>query len=78
MNESILKLISDLMNMSMDELFEGLDRKDLWSSLLWMEIVFSLEEEFDIQFEESELAQLATPRKLCQAAEQKIHSKETQ
>ncbi len=78
MNESIIKFIGDFMNMSAEKLLEGLDRNDLWSSLLWMEIVFSLEEEFDIQFEESELGQLTTPRKLCQAAEQKISLRNAQ
>lgn len=77
MDEVIMKFIGGFLNLSIEKLSEELDRKDLWSSLLWMEIVFSLEEEFDIQFEESELGQLTTPRKLCQAAKQKICLKET-
>lgn len=75
MDESILQFINSFLKISRDELMKGLDRKDIWSSLLWMEIVFSLEEEYDIQFREDELKELMTPRKLCLAAEREIHLK---
>ena len=67
MNEFSMKFIADFVKMSEEEVFESQDREDLWSSLQWLEVVFSIEEEFDIQFDSDELNSLKTPRKLCEA-----------
>ena len=45
------------------------------NSLQWLEIVFSIEEEFDIQFDLDELKELKTPRKLFEAARNHLAAK---
>ena len=75
MNEFSMKFISDFLGISEEELLKKQDREDLWSSLEWLEIVFSIEEEFDIKFDTDELSLLKTPQKLYQATIKKISSK---
>jgi acyl carrier protein len=38
-----------------------------WDSLKHMEIIFALEDGFDVQFDESEFARLVSPRAICDA-----------
>lgn len=75
MNEFSMKFIADSLKISEEELLNSQDSKELWSSLQWLEIVFSIEEEFDIQFDPDELKELKTPRKLFEAAQNHLAAK---
>lgn len=67
MKESILEIMTEVLKMEKDALLERFDDREVWDSLLRVEILFAIEEEFDIQFDEDELAELVTPQKLCEA-----------
>lgn len=67
MKESILEIMTEVLKMEKDALLERFDDREVWDSLLRVEILFAVEEEFDIRFEEDELAELVTPQKLCEA-----------
>lgn len=67
MKESILEIMTDILKLDQEALLADFDSQEIWDSLLRVEILFAIEEEFDIQFDEEELAQLVTPQKLCEA-----------
>lgn len=67
MKDSIIEIMTEILKIEKDELLENFDSREIWDSLLRVEILFAVEEEFDIQFDEEELAELVTPQKLCEA-----------
>ncbi len=67
MKESILEIMTDILKLDREALLADFDSREAWDSLLRVEILFAIEEEFDIQFDEEELAELVTPQKLCEA-----------
>ena len=67
MKESILEIMTDILKLDREALLADFDNREAWDSLLRVEILFAIEEEFDIQFDEEELAELVTPQKLCEA-----------
>ncbi len=68
MNDRILEIMVGVLKISRDKLLENFDNNEIWDSLTRVEILFEMEEEFDVFFEEEELAALVTPRLLCDAA----------
>lgn len=68
MEDKILEIIIDILKISREKLLENFDNKEIWDSMSRVEILFALEEEFDVFFEEEELAVLITPKLLCEAA----------
>lgn len=75
MNEFSIKFIADFLKISVEEILDCQDSKNLWSSLQWLEVVFSIEEEFGIQFDPDELKELKTPRKLFEATGKRLASR---
>lgn len=67
MKDSILEIMTDVLKLDQDALLNDFDNWEIWDSLLRVEILFAIEEEFDIQFSEEELVELNTPKKLCEA-----------
>ena len=67
MKDTMIEIMTDILKIEKDELLENFDSREIWDSLLRVEILFAMEEEFDIQFDEEELAELVTPQKLCEA-----------
>lgn len=67
MRDSILEIMTDVLKIEKDALLNDFDNWEIWDSLLRVEILFAIEEEFDIQFSEEELVELNTPKKLCEA-----------
>ena len=76
MEQTIMELIRELLKMDTKKLEAHLDDNQVWDSLTWLEAVFSIEEELQIKFEESEFPQIKTPRELCTAAVKKASSNE--
>ena len=58
MKDSIIEIMTEILKIEKDELLENFDSREIWDSLLRVEILFAVEEEFDIQFDEEELAEL--------------------
>mgnify|MGYP002519503084 CR=1 FL=1 len=67
MKETILEIMTDILKLDEEALLKDFDNWEIWDSLLRVEILFAIEEEFDIQFSEEELVALNTPKKLCEA-----------
>lgn len=68
MEEKILSIICDILKLEKEQLMSEFDQKGVWDSLTLVELIFSLEEELDIQFDEETLANIATPKLLYEAA----------
>lgn len=64
MGNRIIEIIAEILKLDVDTLMIRFDDKTVWDSLQRVEIIFALEDELDIQFNEKELAVLVTPKKL--------------
>lgn len=58
MKQKIISIVSDIIGVSEDELEARQDETGVWDSLSRVEIVFALEEEFQIQFTQEEIKEL--------------------
>ncbi len=67
MEEQVLEIMAGILKTDREALQASLDSRDLWDSMLRIEVVLAMEEEFDLRFDEDQLAELDTPRKLLQA-----------
>ena len=72
MEDKILEIIADGIKINKEELLNNLDSKEIWDSLVRVEILFAIEEEFDIVFSEEELAEITTPAILYNAVINKV------
>ena len=72
MKGKVIEIICEILAKDTDEIMEQFDDRNIWDSLQRVEILFALEEEFDIQFSEDELAAMITPKKLCEAVLRKV------
>lgn len=72
MRERVLEIISKIIKIDRISLEERIDDKEIWDSLHRVEALFAIEDEFGIQFSESALVELDTPRKLCLAVEKEV------
>lgn len=74
MEKKMLDTIAEVLKISREMLQDCLDQKEIWDSLIRVEVIFAVEDEFDIRFDKEELASIETPRKLCEAALRKAES----
>lgn len=58
MKQKIISIVSGIIGVSEDELEARQDETGVWDSLSRVEIVFALEEEFQIQFTQEEIKEL--------------------
>ncbi len=66
MEERIYELVADILGKDIEELKSMADEKGLWDSLKRVEIMFALEEEFDIVFEADEIVYMDTMNKILE------------
>ena len=71
MEQRIIEIMTRVLKLDRQALLDSYDEKTVWDSLRRVEILFAIEDEFDISFDEEELKELDTPRKLVQAALEK-------
>ncbi len=62
--EKVLEIVASVIKTDVDFLKENLDTENLWNSLARVEIILSIEEEFDIFFDQNEIKEISTLRKL--------------
>lgn len=67
MGNKVAEIIAEILKLDKNDLMAQFDNKEVWDSLRRVEILFALEDEFEIQFSEEELATLITPKKLYEA-----------
>ena len=72
MEDKILEIMIEVLKISREMLLNNFDNKEIWDSMSRVEILFALEEEFNVFFEEEELAVLITPKLLREAAIGKV------
>lgn len=70
MRDRVLEIILEVLKIDQETLDKNMDSVEIWNSLQRVEVLFAIEDEFDIQFSEDALGTLDTPAKLCQAVEQ--------
>lgn len=72
MEEKIVEMMIEILGISKDALIDAIDSREIWDSLQKVEIVFSIEDEFEIELNENELANLSTPKKLIDTVIKKV------
>lgn len=71
MEHKIIEIISKVTKIPVSDLEAQKDERNLWDSLKHMEIVISLEEEFDITFENEDIANAKTVSAVIQIVKNK-------
>ena len=74
MEKQIIEIISEILHLDEDMLKERMDDHTVWDSLQRVEILFAVEDEFDVQFTQDEIAEMATPEMLKEAVLRKVDS----
>lgn len=72
MENKILNIVSSFLNKSSEEIKNILDKECVWDSLQKVEIIITIEEEFDVLFEQEEIAEIDTIAKLINKTKEKI------
>lgn len=67
MEERIQGLMAEVLGIDREALLSGYDDRDIWESMQRVEVLFAMEEAFDIHFSEEELVTLSTPKALAEA-----------
>ena len=67
MREEIIKIIAEILKKDVSEIEAGLDDVNTWDSLNRVEIMFAVEDEYGITFEE-DLPEISTPAKFIELA----------
>ena len=71
MEEKIYSIISDIIKVDIDEIKAKTSEPGLWDSLNRVEIIFEIEDEFDIVFEQEEIAEMNTVDKILEVIRSK-------
>lgn len=71
MKEKIVSIIADILGESEQKINEAFLDEGLWDSLKKVEIIFALEDEFGITFEQEEIAGIKTPQDILAIVESK-------
>lgn len=71
MEQRLIEIISEVLEIDEAVLRSRWDDKTIWDSLARVNVLFVIEDELDIFFEESELTALTTPKTLVEAVTKK-------
>ena len=71
MKNKIIEIISTIAKIDKDQLIEKIDVDKLWESIVHVEIVIALEEEFDIVFTQEEIGGMTTINKIIDLVKSK-------
>ncbi len=69
--ERILELVASVMKKDVEFLKANLDTENLWNSLTRVEILLTIEEEFDIFFDDDDIKRIKTINQLVEVVEGK-------
>lgn len=67
MKEEMLRTMAQIMKLDEAALQQRFDDPAVWDSLLMVEVILALEEEYGVHFTPEQLPELRTPQKLCEA-----------
>ena len=68
MREEIIKIIAEILKKDVLEIEAGLDDVNTWDSLNRVEIMFAVEDEYGITFEEEDLPEISNPARFIELA----------
>lgn len=71
MENKIIDIISSVSKLTNQELIKKKEVEKLWESITQVEIVVALEEEFDIMFNQEEIASMTTVAKIIEIVSSK-------
>lgn len=71
MKEKIISLIADILGETEQKVESDFCTEGLWDSLKKVEIIFALEDEFGVVFEQEEIAEIKTPNDILICIEKK-------
>lgn len=74
MKKEITNIFLNVLNINEENFEKTANSKDSWDSLAKVEIVFAIEDAYDISFEQDELATFETPFELLEATMKKVGS----
>lgn len=72
MENRVLEIIEGFLKIDHEKMLQNLDNKEIWDSLTRVEILFAVEDEFDVVFEQDELSEMNTPTALCRILKSKV------
>lgn len=72
MDKKIIEIVAKITNKDEAYLVSHTEEQGLWDSLKLVEMIFALEDEFDIMFEESEIAEMKTINKIFLYVSRKV------
>jgi acyl carrier protein len=75
MQEKVIEIISKISKVSVNDLIDNMDTPKLWDSISHVEIVLTLEGEFDVSFDENDIGNMVTVNKVLHCLSGKIDSK---
>lgn len=71
MKDNIYKLVADILKVDISLLHEIEDSPEAWDSLSRVEVIFAIEDEYGITFEDEELSVALTPKSLINLSVEK-------
>lgn len=72
MENQFMEILEEILRLPAENLTARFDDAAIWDSLQRVEIIFALEDEFSVQFNEEELAESTTPKRLYDALSKKV------
>lgn len=72
MREEMIEMLAGILEMDADALSDRLDDCDVWDSLKKVEVLFAVEDEYDLMFESEEIGDMKTPEDLLQLIQSKM------
>lgn len=73
MKDEIMNLVSAVSKLPISQLEETFQKKVIWDSLTNVEIIMTLEEEFNIRFCEQEIGDITTLSQLVSTVKNKLY-----
>lgn len=72
MKEKVIDIVSDVLKMDKPQLLEQFEDPNVWDSMLKVEILFAVEDEFNVTFESDEITRITSPQKICEVLSEKV------
>ena len=73
MEDKVLQIVSEIAKKDIEELKSHYDEAGVWNSLTRVEIIMTLEDEFDIEYSDEEIAQMTTPHCVVEKTLERIN-----